>query len=77
MWIRKIHIFDLQMGRDFNTCLLTCMSLQETALQEGFLFFFQSAVNIFLDQANCGSSEGNRDNPIMVSIFDRGLPLTG
>lgn len=40
-------------------------------------FFFQSAVNIFLDQANCGSSEGNRDNPIMVSIFDRGIPLTG
>ena len=53
------------------------MSLQETALQEGIPFFFQSAVNIFLDQANCGSSEGNRDNPIMVSIFDRGLPLTG
>ena len=76
MWIRKIYIFDLQMGKDFNTCLLTCTSLQETALQEGILFF-QSAVNIFLDQANCGSSEGNRDNPIMVSIFDRGLPLTG
>ena len=43
----------------------------------GYSFFFQSAVNIFLDQANCGSSEGNRDNPIMVSIFDRGIPLTG
>lgn len=43
----------------------------------GMYFFFQSAVNIFLDQANCGSSEGNRDNPIMVSIFDRGIPLTG
>ena len=46
------------------------MSLQEAALQEGILFFFQSAVNIFLDQANCGSSEGNRDNPIMVSTGD-------
>lgn len=43
----------------------------------GMYFFFQSAVNIFLDQANGGSSEGNRDNPIMVSIFDRGIPLTG
>lgn len=41
------------------------------------VFFFQSAVNVFLDQANCGSSEGNRDNPIMVSIFDGGLLLTG
>ena len=41
------------------------------------VFFFQSAVNMFLDQANCGNREGNRDNPIMVSIFDRGLPLTG
>ena len=76
MWIRKIYIFDLQMGKDFNMCLLTCMSSQETALQECILFF-QSAVNIFLDQANCGSSEGNRDNPIMVSILDRRLPLTG
>jgi len=62
------------MDKDFNTCLLTCMSSQETAM---YSFFFQSAVNIFFDQANCGSSEGNRDNPIMVSIFDRGLPLTG
>ena len=41
LWIRKIYIFDLQMAKDFNTCLLTCMSLQETALQECTFFFSQ------------------------------------